>query len=182
MTKQDRDQADFLANEGKSLYQAKKYLPAAENFARAAEIYDAAGDTLLGAEMRNNQCVSLLLGKKPQQALDAVQGTSELFKADGQMTTAGMALANEASARKDLGETEPAIDLFTQAADIFQAAGEDQLYLETMQSVSGLKMKSRNLTGALFAMQKGLEGVQKPTLRQRLLKNLLNIPDKLLNK
>lgn len=182
MTKKDQDQADFLASEGKSLYQAKKFLPAAENFARAAEIYNAGGDILQGAEMRNNQCVSLLLAKEPHQALDVVQGTSELFIEAGQMIPAGMALANEASARKDVGETDSAIDLFTQAADIFQDAGEDQLYLETMQSVSGLKMKSRNLSGALFSMQKGLEGIEKPTLRQRLLKNLLKIPDKLLNK
>lgn len=182
MSKKDQEQADFLANEGKSLYQAKKYLPAAESFAQAAEIYDAEGDILLGAEMRNNLCVSLLLAKRPQQALDVVQGTSELFIEAGQMVPAGMALANEATARKELRETDPAIDLFLRAADIFKSAGEDQLYLETMQSVSGIKMKSRNLSGALFSMQKGLEGIEKPTLRQRLLKNLLNIPDKLLNK
>jgi tetratricopeptide (TPR) repeat protein len=181
MTKQDHDQADFLANEGKSLYQAKKFLPAAETFARAAEAFNGAGDSLLSAEMRNNQCVSLLLAKKPEQALSAVLGTSELFIEAGQLTKGGMALANEATARKDLGETDRAIDLFLQAADIFQDAGKEQLYLETMQSVSGLKMKARNLSGALFSMKKGLDGIEKPTWKQRLLKSLLNIPDKLLN-
>ena len=182
MTKQEQHQADFLANEGKSLYRAKKYLPAAESFSQAAAEYDASGDTLLGAEMRNNQCVSLLLAKKPRQAIEAVQGTSALFIGAGEITQAGMALANEATGLQDLGEKESAIELFTQAAELFQSVDEGDLYLQTMQSVSGLKLKSRKLVGAIFSMQKGLDGVEKPTWRQKLFKNLLKIFDNLLNK
>ena len=182
MKKQGQDQADFLAEEGKSLYQAKRYLPAAESFSKAATEYDALGDVLLGAEMRNNQCVSLLLAKKPRQAVEAVQGTSALFLEAGQMKKAGMALANEATALQDLGEKKSALELFTQAAELFQAANEEDLYLQAMQSVSGLKLKSRNLVGAIFSMQKGIDGVEKPTWKQKLLKNLLKIPDNLLNK
>ena len=89
MTKQDQNQADFLADEGKSLYQAKKYLPAAESFSKAAAGYDELGNPLLGAEMRNNQCVSLLLAKKPRLAIEAVQGTSALFLEAGQIENAG---------------------------------------------------------------------------------------------
>lgn len=182
MTEQDQSQADFLASEGKSLYQAKKYLPAAASFQQAAESYQGSGDTLLAAEMRNNQSVALLLAKEPRQALDALQGTRAIFLEAGELTKGGMALANEATARKELGETEAALELFSEAAELFQGAGEEQLFLETMQSVSEIKMKSRNLTGALFSMQKGLQGIEKPTWRQKLLKSLLNIPDKLLNK
>lgn len=182
MTKQDQNQADFLTNEGKSLYQAKKYLPAAESFSKAAAGYDGLGNILMAAEMRNNQCVSLLLAKKPRLALEAVQGTSALFLEAGQITKAGMALANEAIALKDLGEKESAIARFTQAAELFRSVDEEDLYLQTMQSVSGLKLKSRNLIGAVFSMQQGIDGVEKPTWRQKLLRSLLKIPDNLLNK
>lgn len=182
MTKQDQKQADFLAEEGKSLYRAKKYLPAADSFLQAAVEYDASGNILLGAEMRNNQCVSLLLAKKPRQALEVVQGTSELFLKAGQISKAGMALANEATALEDLGEIASALETFTKAGELFQSAGEEDLYLQTMQSVSSLKMKSRNMLGALFSMQEGLEGIENPTWKQKLLKNLLKIPDKFLNK
>ncbi len=175
-------QADFLAEEGKSLYQAKKFLPAAEAFLQAAELYAACGNTLLGAEMRNNQCVSLLLAKKPQQAFAAVRGTSESFLTEGQTTKAGMALANEATALKDKGEIDAALETFTRAGELFRSADESDLYLQTMQSVSSIKFKSRDLTGALFSMQKGLEGIEKLTWRQKLLKNLLKLPDKFLNK
>ena len=182
MTKQEQNQADFLAEEGKSLYQAKKYLPAAESFFQAAEEYEASGENLLAAEMRNNQCVSLLLAKKPRQALKAVQGTYTVFSTAGRMKEGGMALANEATALKELGDKEGALDTFARAGEIFRSANEEELYLQTMQSVSGLKFQSRNMIGALFSMQNGLEGIEKPTWRQKLFKKLLKIPDNLLNK
>lgn len=182
MANQDQTQADFLVEEGKSLYQAKKYLKAAESFSQASEVYDTEDKSLLAAEMRNNQCVSLLMAKKPNQALDAVQGTSTIFIEAGQMKEAGMALANEATALKDLGEKESALEAFTKAGEIFLSLDEDELYMQTVQSISSLKFQSRNLTGAVFSMQKGLEGVEKPTWRQKLLKRLIKIPDNLLNK
>ena len=182
MTKQDQNQADFLTEEGTSLYQAKKYLQAADCFSRAAEEHDASGESLLAAEMRNNQSVSLLMAKKPRLALEAVVGTSTLFREAGKLTETGMALANEATALKELGDKEKALEIFTQAAECFQSANQEDLYLQTMQSVSGLKFQSRNMIGALFSMQEGLERLEKPTWRQKLLKNLLKIPDNLLNK
>ena len=132
--------------------------------------------------MRNNQCVSLLQARKPQEALEAVKGTSVLFSQGGERVNAGMALANEAAALKDLGKVDSAVDKFSQAADIFQAEGKNDLYLETMQSISGLKLRSREIIGAVFSMQRGLDGVEKPTWRQKILKSLLKLPDKLLNK
>jgi tetratricopeptide (TPR) repeat protein len=182
MTKQDQHPADFLAEEGKSLYQAKKYLPAADSFSKAAEAYDDLGKILLGAEMRNNQSVSLLLAKKPREALEAAQGTSSLFIEAGEMLNGGMAVANEGTALKDLGEEDLAKEAFNRAGEIFKSIGEEDLYLQTMQSVSGIKMKSRDLVGAIYSMQKGLEGVEKPSWRQKILLKLLKIPDNLLNK
>ena len=181
MSKAELQQADFLADDGKSLYQAKKYLPAAESYQKAADGYHALGNSLLEAEMRNNQCVALLQAQEPRRALEAVQGTEEIFLEAGQLTKAGMALANKATALKELGRRESALEIFSRAGEIFQSANEDALFLQTMQSVSSLKFHSRDLLGALFAMQEGLEGVEKLTWRQRLLKKLLRIPDKLLN-
>jgi len=93
-----------------------------------------------------------------------------------------MALANEATAHKELGSTDLAIERYSQAAEIFMELGEDILLLQTSQSLSSLKLKSQNIPGALFSMQKGLEGIKKPNLRQRLLLNLLKIPNRLIGK
>jgi hypothetical protein len=93
-----------------------------------------------------------------------------------------MALANQATALKDLGEVDAALETFTNAGDLFRSVDEDDLYLQTMQTVSSIKLKSKDVIGALFSMQRGLEGVEKLTWKQKLLKNLLKVPDKLLNK
>ena len=182
MTEIDNNKVASSAEAGKSFYREKKYLQAAEAFSRAAEEYAAGGDVLLSAEMRNNQGVALLMAKKPRQALSAVEGTSEIFLEAGEIIKGAMALANRAAAFKDLGERDQAVVYFSQAAESFLIAGEEEMYLQTMQSISSLKMRNRNLMGALFSMQSGLKELKKPTWRQKLLKGLLSIPDKLLGR
>ncbi len=91
-------------------------------------------------------------------------------------------MANQATALKDLGKKQEAVDDFLLAAEIFKDLGEKQMYLQTMQSISALKLKTRNILGALFSMQEGLEELEKPNLRQKLLLNLLKIPQNMINK
>ena len=93
-----------------------------------------------------------------------------------------MALANEATAMKELGTIDLAIGKFTEALKIFNEIGETDLLVQTSQSLSSLKLKSRNIPGALFSMQEGLEAVNKPNLRQKILLNLLKIPNKFLER
>lgn len=170
------------ASAGKAFYRDKKYLQAADAFSMSAGGYDADGAPLLAAEMRNNQAVALLMAKRPRQALEAVEGTSEQFLEAGEIKKAAMALANQATALRDLGESDKAIEFFLRAADSFRSSGEEEMYLQTMQSISSIKMKHRDLLGALFSMKSGLESLEKPTLRQKVLKSLLSIPGKLLGK
>ncbi len=132
--------------------------------------------------MRNNQAVALLMVKKPHQALKALEGTSETFREAGDSLKQGMALANLATAYKDIGEYENALSHYSRAAEVFLAAKAFEMHLQTMQSISSLKLKARDLTGAIFAMQAGLTALEKPTLRQRLLRNLFKIPNQLLNR
>lgn len=171
-----------LLEEAKDLYRAGKYQQAAEGFSQAAAFYLDLGEKLLAAEMKNNESVALLKAKKPRQALDAVLGTDEVFQGAGDLLKQGMALANQATALQDLGEKQKAIADFVRAAEIFNNSGEKEMYLQTMQSISALKLKTRNLPGALFSMQEGLEGLEKPNLRQKLLRSLLRIPQNIIDK
>jgi len=168
--------------EAKDLYRAGKFKQAADGFSQAAAFYLEMDEQLLAAEMRNNQSVALLKAKEPRLALEAVQGTDEIFRNAGDPLKQGMALANQATALQDLGEKEQAIDGFNRAAEIFKDNGEKQLFLQTMQSISSLKMKSRNLVGALFSMQEGLDALENPNLRQKILRTLLRIPQNLIDK
>jgi tetratricopeptide (TPR) repeat protein len=182
MNDQNHGEASLQEEEGKELYTARKFQQASIVFSQAAELYLKQEKEQLAAEMRNNQCVALLQAKQPREALAAVQGTALIFKEAGDQLKQAMAFANEATALKDLGQKSEAIEKFTQAADLFTQLNEGTMHLEVMQSISALKMKSRNLTGALFSMQDGLEQVEKPTLRQKLLINLLKIPQNLMEK
>ena len=172
----------LLEEEAKDLYKAGKFQQAAECFSQAAAFYLKEEEYLLAAEMRNNQSVALLKAKKPHLALDAVRGTDEIFHEAGDLLKEGMALANQATALKDLGENQKAIDDFNTAAKIFKNSGEQGMHLQTMQSISALKLKTRNIAGALFSMQEGLDELENPNLRQKLLRSLLRIPQNLINK
>ena len=174
--------AASLEEQGKSLFRSKQYLEAADRFSQAAGEAAARGAITQAAEMRNNQAVALLLAGKPGLAEDALQGTSEVFRDAGDAIKRGMALANQATARKDQGKLPAALEDFSQAAEIFRDAGSSQLYLETMQSISALKLRSRDLAGAVYAMRSGLAAIPKPTWRQKLLHKFLDIPYQLLNR
>jgi tetratricopeptide (TPR) repeat protein len=182
MTDKTSKEAASLVDEGKSLFRDKHYQQAGEVFSRAADRYQQAELPALAAEALNNQAVALLMAGKPRRAEEVLQGTAETFRKAGDTLKQGMALANQGAVRKDLGDRQGAVDFFTQAAAIFQEAGEGEMHLETMQSVSSLKLRSGDLTGALFAMQTGLASVEKPSWRQKLLRSFLQIPNKLLNR
>jgi tetratricopeptide (TPR) repeat protein len=167
-------------DEGKKLFTGKNYLQSAAAFSQAAADFQSRGFNIMAAEMRNNQCVALLKANKPQQALDVVQGTDKIFLEEGERLKQAMALANEATALKELGQNQQAIDRFSQAADIFDQLRESEMYLQTMQSLSGLKMRTRNIPGALISLQQGLESLEKPNLRQKLLLKLLKIPQNMI--
>ena len=73
---ENKNKPALLEEEAKDLYRAGKFQQAAECFSQAAAFYLDQGEDLLAAEMSNNQSVALLKAKKPQMALDAVQGLS----------------------------------------------------------------------------------------------------------
>jgi tetratricopeptide (TPR) repeat protein len=167
---------------GKKFFRAGKFQQAAEAFSMAASSYLELGDETQAAEMRNNQAVALLKAKDPHGALAAVRGTDQIFLAGGQELNAAMALANQATAYEDAGEADKALQLFIEGAKLFKVLGEQEMYLQTMQSVSRIKFKQRNIPGALVSMQEGLEELERPNLRQKLLRNLLKFPQNYLER
>lgn len=182
MTEPKSTEINLQEKEANELYSAGKYQQASNTYSQAADKYLSDGNEVRAAEMRNNQCVALLQAKLPGDALTAVKGTALIFKTAGDKLKQAMAYANEATALKDLGKKPEAIEMFTLAAGLFRQLNESEMYQEVMQSISSLKLKSRNIIGALFSMQEGLKQVEKPTIKQKLLLKLLNIPQDLMGK
>ena len=170
---------DELEAKGFQLYKSRRYGEAAETFQLAVEEYLLDGRPLKAAEMKNNLCVALLQDKQPQEALEAVSGTEDLFAEAGDQHKLAVALSNQGTALKELKDREPAVGKFRQAAEIFQELGQMDNYLQVMQSISSLELGSGNPLGAAAAMRAGLENVEKLTIRQRVLKTLLKIPGKI---
>jgi tetratricopeptide (TPR) repeat protein len=174
--------AKQLGRDGKSAYQQGDYLAAARAFEAAVAAHEAARETLLAAEARNNASVAYLLGGDAQAALRLTQGTAEIFAAAGDETREGMAWGNLGAALDALGNLPEAEQAYERSAGLLQQNGEQELYLHVMRSLSALQLRRGRQLEALDSMQAGLEGVQRPTPQQRLLKKLLKAPRRMLGK
>ncbi len=169
-----------LETEGKSAYGEKDYQQAADLFLAAEEGYRLKGEAVKAAEMANNRCVALIQAGENQDALDAVKDTIEIFEQDGETLLQAMALGNRASAYQALGELDLAIADYEQAEQLFRQLGKKDLRLDVSKSLSALQMRQGKTLEALGTMQAGVAEIERPTLKQRILKKLLSLPSRLL--
>ncbi len=164
-----------LLDKAKEIYSSGDFSVAAETFKQARQAFLDAGDTLMAAEMQNNQAVALLRAKQPQDALDILKGSDQTFAQVGDFRREGMALANIATAMQALKRHGEAIDYYGKAGESLQKAGEDELRLDVMQQLAMLNLRRFKFYDAVLALQSGLTGVKNPTARQRFMKKILFI-------
>ncbi len=162
-----------LSKQATTAYNDGEYAIAAGLFAQAAESHARLGNDLDAVEMQNNQSVALLQAGDAANALAVVRGTSALFKDAGDIRRAGFALGNEAAALQALERFDEALTLYHQSADLLEQAGEDQMRATVMHSISALQLKTGKYIDAVASMQNGLAGVEKPSIKQKLMKALL---------
>lgn len=174
-----------LETEGKTAYSKGDYVSAAQSFAASQEGYLSMGEFIMAAENANNRCVALLQVDDPsaaQQAFDAVDGTIEIFEQADDLHRQAMALGNRASALEALGKLEDAIADYAESSRIFKEIGADDLRMDVIKSLSALQLKTGRSLEALSTMQAGVNGVEKPNLKQRLLKHLLSLPGRFMGR
>lgn len=171
-----------LEAEGGSAYHSGNHAEAAGIFLAAEEGYRAVGDKMKAAEMANNCSVSLLQTDKAQDAYQAVRDTVEIFREAQDEKRLAMALGNRAAALEALDNLEQALLDYETSADILKKIGKHDLRLEVMKSISALQLRMGRSLQAVATMQAGVDGVEKPKLKYRLLKRILNFPSKFMNK
>ncbi len=162
-----------MVDQAKRTYQAGDYLQAGQEFAQAAAAYAEAGDTLMAAEMKNNQSVSLLLSGDAQAALAAVEGTDKIFAGSEDFRRQGMALANQATALQALKRLKDSMEYYQRAGAALEKAGEGDLRADIMLQLSLLYLRRFKFYDAILTLQSGLAGVKNPSLKQRLMKKIL---------
>ena len=167
---------------GKESYQKGKYLEAASYFNAAAEGFLAVQNPLSAAEMANNASVAYLKAGDYQAALDAVEGTEQIFHSSGDVRRRAMAIGNHAAALESLGRIDEAIQLYEQADKLFKEIGEHDLRAPILQSLSTLQFKSGRGYEGLANLNAGFEEGGKTSLRRRILKVFTDLPIKYLTK
>ncbi len=164
-----------LADQGKQEYGKGKYLVAADLFLQAAQAYSSVQDELNAAEMRNNQSVALLQAGKAGEALQATEGTEEVFRKAGDLKRQGMAIGNRAAALEGLKKWDEALAEYDRAASLFEQIGEGDLHSMVRKSAANLHLKRGHISDSQMDVYDSLRLVKKPTLTQRILKFLMRI-------
>jgi tetratricopeptide (TPR) repeat protein len=164
-----------LSEQATRSYQDGDFVQAAQLFEQAAQAYLDSGNALDAAEMRNNQSVALLQESDAQGALNAALGTDTIFAEAGDIRRQGMAIGNQAAALEELKRVDEAIPLYQSAAELLGEAGEDQMRALVMQSLAMIYIKRGKFYDGLFAMNDGLRGLKNPTLKQKVLRQILKL-------
>lgn len=164
-----------LAEQGKKEYEQENYLAAADRFAQAAQAYALKKDELNAAEMKNNQSVALLQAGKAKEALQATEGTEEIFQKAGDIKRQGIAVSNRAAALEGLKQWKEALVEYDRAASLFEGIGEGDMHSTVRKAAANLNLKRGRLTDSQMDVFDSLRLVEKPTLLQRIMKFLVRM-------
>jgi len=164
-----------LAEQGKQEYGNGNYTAAADLFVQAAQVYADMQDVLTAAEMKNNQSVALLQAGKAKEALQATDGTEEIFQEAGDLKRQGITVGNRAAALEGLKKFDEAIVEYERAASILEKAGEGDMHSVIRKAAANLHLKRGRITSSQMDIYDSLRLVEKPSITQRILKFLLRI-------
>ena len=167
-----------LADEAQAEYNKGEYLSAAKLYKAAADGYLSAGDEVLAGEMANNCSVAFLRGGEAGSAWEAVVDTDKVFAAKGDTLRQAMALGNQAAAMEALKKLDDALVLYGQSAELLKQLGESELRAYVLQSISSIQLRRGQYLEAYASMGEGVMGLDKPNMKQKLLKSLMQLPFK----
>jgi tetratricopeptide (TPR) repeat protein len=161
------------------LFEKGKYEDAAEVFTEALEAYQEEGTGELAAEMR----VNLGLAKRElgdfEAAITEMQTGLAYFKETEDQLREAQTLGNMALAYAKADDEEQAQTMYREAGRIFREIGEDEYYGETILALADMLFRSGHLVEALATFEVGLEHVRNKNHRQKMMKQLLVLKNRL---
>ena len=164
-----------LADDGKKEYEKGNFMAAADLFSQAAQSYTSANDPVNAAEMKNNQSVALLQAGKAKEALQATEGTEEIFQKANDLKRQGIAISNRAAALEGLKKWKEALAEYDRAASLFEQVGEGDMHSMVRKAAANINLKRGHVTDSQMDVYDSLRLVEKPTFSQRILKFLMRI-------
>ena len=161
------------------LFEKGKYEDAAEVFTEALEAYQEEGTGELAAEMR----VNLGLAKRElgdlEAAITEMQAGLTYFRETEDQLREAQTLGNMALAYAKSKDEEQAQTMYRDAGRIFREIDEDEYYGETILALADMQFRSGNLLEALATFEIGLEHVRNKNHRQKMMKQLLVLKNRL---
>jgi tetratricopeptide (TPR) repeat protein len=125
--------------------------------------------------MKNNQSVALLQAGKAREALQATDGTEEVFQKAGDLKRQGMAVGNRAAALEGLKKVDEALAEYERAAVLLEQAGEGDMHSVVRKAAANLNLKRGRITAAQMDVYDSMRLVEKPNFTTRIMKFLRRI-------
>lgn len=166
--------AKAIKDEGMKLYRSGRYEDAAAKFVEAQAAFAQAGDAQEAAECANNRGVCWRQAAKWDEATAAFEEARPHFQKLHDLVGEGQVVGNLAALVEAQGDKEHAIDLYQEAIDLFTQAGAKDYAKDTYTALSKLKLKQRDVVGAMTAFDAGLEQLDKPNLIERMARKIIS--------
>ncbi|MBN1303815.1 MAG: hypothetical protein JXA13_05215 [Anaerolineales bacterium] len=166
----DKLDPQSLTEKGKKLFASHKYTEAVRFFSEAVSAYEALGDVLNAAEARNNQSVCMLKSKNAQGALEALEGTEEVFRQAGDVERQAMTIGNQAAALEALKRIDEAVTAYEASARLFAEIGSGDMEAAVLQAAAELNLRKGKLMDYSISKLGSLSSVENPSFLDRVLK------------
>ncbi len=180
LTKQES--LSMLLKRAEEAYQSGRYPEAAGLFEQASRQYTDAGEAVKAAEMANNRSVALLQAGDGKGALEAVEGTEQIFAQAGDVRRQALSIGNQAAALEALNRLNEALARYQECSQMLKQIGDEESRAPVLKSISALQIRSGHQLEALASMEAALNSQPKLGLQERFLKKLLNVPMRMLRK
>lgn len=178
----ETENLEEIISNAKTMFHKNKYAEAIEGFKYAYQHYKETGDELSAAEMANNLSVAYLQNRKAKEALEIVEGTDKVFEEHHDLTKQAMAIGNKGAAFEALKRFDEAIEAYNQSIALFDEAGEKEMRSYVYKSMSALHLKKGDNFRSIYAMQQSINAKEELSLKDRILKFILQIPGKLFSR
>jgi tetratricopeptide (TPR) repeat protein len=165
--------APAVKEEGLKLYRAGRYEDAAAKFAEAQLLFASVGNAREVAECANNRGVCWRQAAKFEEATAAFEEARPLFQSFNDLVGEGQVVGNLAAVVESQGDKQHAAELYQEAIDLFTQAGAKDFAKDTYTALSKIKLKQRDVVGAMTAFDAGLEQLDKPNLIERMARKII---------
>jgi tetratricopeptide (TPR) repeat protein len=171
--------ADELKDQGVQYYMQRDYEQAVETFRQAAAAYEDDGTADMAAEMQVNLGLALHALGERDEALEQMNMARAVFEQMDDQHRLAQVLGNMARVYAKSGNSEQAITNYREASAIFLELDDEENYGQTVMAIADLQFRSGQLMKAAATYEVGLDYIENPNARQRVMKGLLGLRNRI---